>query len=482
MKLRSVGAFALVVSLGACVSGPEHRVPPLQASKVPDRYVGAEPQAGADDADIAVWWQSYGDVVLDTLIERGLAANLDIEISGARLRQARTLLRVEQARQLPSLETSQSVSKSQDTSSGNSNASMFQAGLDAAYELDLFGGARRSIEAAAAEAGKAQASLHAMQLTVAAEIALYYIDARLAQARLRITLDTLQAQDETLQIARWREQAGLVSTLDIEQARQQQAQTQASIPAIESSYRTALNRLAVLLGDAPGSVNSMIDPVLPIPMLTRAIPVGIPAQLLLRRPDIATAERTLAAETARIGVRLAELRPSFRLSGSLTKVGEDAASIFDPSLATLAAKLASPLFQGGKLRANVNAQRAAADVALASYRQTVLLALEETENALAIVASTEQRQASLQIAVEAARNAAMLARAQYRAGLIDFQRLLDTQRSQLSSEESLVSVHAEQARAATRLYKALGGGWQAAPEPRSTTIESAHFSTNDETP
>lgn len=474
----------LVPLLAACTVGPDYRPPSAADLKVPERFnaVPASQQAESE-VDLARWWQSFDDPLLSQLVERALASNRDIAAAGARVRQARAALRETRGARLPTLGVGTTVSRtignegrsfvSDDGTviSSGGDVTTYQAGFDASYEADLFGGLRRSVEAARANEVGAVADLRSAQLSIASEVALNYLDARLAQHRLRIARENLAAQDETLQIVGWRVQAGLVSSLDLEQARQLRAQTAASIPTIESNYIAAVNRLAVLLGEAPGAVTALIDPVREIPLAPPAR--AIPAEVIQRRPDIASAERTLAAETARIGIQTAQLYPAMRLSGSFGGSGTSVDDVVDTSIGRLVGSISAPIFQGGQIRAAIEGQRASTDAALANYQQTVLNALEEAENALVALSTAERREREILVAEEAARNAVAYARAQYRAGLIDFQALLESERSLLSSQDNRVTARADRATATVQLYKALGGGWEAAPQPVTVTTPIA---------
>lgn len=485
LRTLTVHALSLALLTG-CTVGPDYK--PLTAAQlsVPARFnAAAADVVAADQVDLARWWRGFGDPTLTSLVERGLAANLDIAQAGARLRQARASLRGARGALYPSLGVGGSVSRSIGREGGSfvddsgrvvttqGDQTRYQAGFDASYEADLFGGTRRSIEAARANAQGAEADLRSAQLTIASEIALNYLDARLAQVQLRVARDNLGSLDETVQIVDWRVQAGLVGSLDLEQSRQLRAQTAANIPNLERSYAAAVNRLAVLLGEAPGAVTPLVDAAAAndIPLAPAAS--AIPADVIRRRPDVTAAERSLAAETARIGVETAQLYPALRLSGSFDGSGLSIGDVIDTAIGNIVASISAPIFEGGRIRAAIEGQRASADAALSGYRQTVLTALEEVENALVAVAAAERRERELLRADEAARNAVLLARSQYRAGLSDFQSLLEAERSLLNSQESRVTARADRATATVQLYKALGGGWQAAPLPASVTTSAA---------
>ncbi len=461
-----------ILAGAGCTVGPEPRIPSPESLDVPAHFQAssARPDTAVAVAVVAEWWSTFDDPVLSGLVEQALATNTNIDAAGARVRQARAALKGTRAGWWPTLDFGASASRLMGVGAEAQvpDRTTYGAGFDARYELDLFGGQRRAVQASTADLAAIEANLHSTQLTVAAEVALNYVDARLAQRQLAIARANLAAQDETLQIVQWRVQAGLVGALDLEQARQLRAQTAATVPLREQALSSALNRLSVLTGSAPGSVDALFEPVTPIPLAIAAA-ISVPADMLRRRPDVTAAERSLLAETARIGAREADLYPSLGLSGSLSGNSSNWGDLTNASFGSLAAGLTAPIFQGGRLRAAVEQQRAAAIQALAVYRDTVLVALEESENALVAISVTERRERELAVAEEAARNATALARSQYQAGIIDFANLLDAERSLLTTETSRAAAHADRAAATVQLYKALGGGWENAPSPRSLT-------------
>lgn len=491
IRPRSIGLSAgLAVScllLVGCNVGPDYHAPSMAALKVPAGFSEAVgPAAGpmvAEPVDLARWWQGFEDPVLTELVDRAFAANLDIDAAGARLRQARATLRGTLGAALPTASIGGSANRSigndnttfvnpstgQTTTTGG-DRTIYNGGFDVAWEADIFGGIRRSIQAARASAESSEATLHFTQLSVASEVGLNYVAARLAQIRLRIARENLASQDETLQITGWRRDAGLVSSLDYEQARQLRAQTAASIPLIESDYTNGVNRIAVLLGEVPGAVTAMIDQPGSIP-LAPGVAAPIPADVIARRPDVASSERALAAEVARIGVEKAQLYPALRLTGSFSGSSTSIGNVVSDGIGALAAAVTAPIFEGGQIRAAIAGQRASADAALAAYRSTVLVALEEVENALKARDVAERRERDVAISAEAAGNAVVYARAQYRAGLIDFQSLLESERTLLSSQDNAVRARADRATSTIQLYKALGGGWQAAFMPAAGLYE-----------
>jgi NodT family efflux transporter outer membrane factor (OMF) lipoprotein len=338
---------------------------------------------------------------------------------------------------------------------------LYSGSLDASRELDVFGGTRRGFEAAEADFESSLAELHAAQVTVAAEAALSYVEMRALQERLRIARDNLASQTETLQLTQWRAQAGLVDSQDVAQARSNREQTRSQIPLLETSLAETQHSLEILLGKQPGSLRARLDVEAGLPAVPERIAAGIPADTLRQRPDIRAAERALAAETARVGVAEAARYPSFNISGS---IGLEALTFRalgggDAGTSSLLAGITVPIFEAGRLKNQVEIQDAVREQALVAYEKAVLTALQEVENALVSLTRSRERAQALGDATDAARNAADMARLRYASGLIDFQSVLDTERSVRTIEDSLASARADGVLALIRLYKAMGGGW-----------------------
>ncbi len=333
-------------------------------------------------------------------------------------------------------------------------------GPDASWQADIFGGNRRAVESARASADAARFNLIGVRTAVAGEVATNYVAARLAQARLAIARDTLRTQDNNLAIAGWRVQAGLVSSIDEEQARAQRAQTAATIPQFKTNFTSAVNRIGVLTGQAPGALRHAIETPAPIPHGPDGVAVGIPADTLRQRPDVRAAERSLAAATAQIGVAQAQLYPALAITGNLSAQGSRFTGLTDLITGTLFAGLTQTIFDGGRLRSQGRSAQAGADGAFATYKETVLAGLEDVENGMQALSSAQDQQAQYAIASDASNNAAIFARSQYRTGLIDFVTLLQSEQTLLSARDALASAQAGQATALVQLYLALGGGWQ----------------------
>ena len=459
--IRLASALILSTSLAACTVGPDYHPASAGALAVPDNYYSTGTAQPISEAELAAWWTRFNDPQLNALVEQAVASNLTIEQAAARLRQARESAVQAGAQLLPGLSASgrggrNVVINGQDSSS-------YSLGLDANWQVDLFGGGRRGLEAARADAAASGYDLASARIAVIAELVTNYVQLRLAQQQLAIAENTLKYQRDNYDIARWRVQAGLASSLDEQQARTQLAQTEASLPDLRTSIRSALNRIAVLTGEAPGTATTALETDAPIPTPPVGIAVGFPADTLRQRPDVRSAERGLAAATARVGVQQAQLLPALNLTGSLGTSALSLGGLFDAITGSLFAGLSQLIFDGGAQASRVRAQQAAVDGAYASYRQTILTSLEDIENALTSVTNTGERTDHLRIAREAAENSAIMARLQYQAGMSDFQTLSTVETALLSARNSLASSQAAQSLAVVQLYNALGGGWQTVP-------------------
>lgn len=453
--------------LAGCSVGPDYHAKPASELGVPDSYsVAANQQA---QEDLTRWWGKFDDPMLGALVDQARTANLDVAQAVTRLRQARESLAQSRASLLPQITGSAGYSRNvtvagQNLGGQNDN---FSIGADASYQIDLFGGVRRGIEASGANYQAAGFDYAGVLISVEGEIARNYVLARLAQAQLANARDSLAIQDDNLEIAGFRVQAGLVSSLDGEQARAARAQTAATIPTIEATYNSYVSRLGVLTGQAPGALKAQMEAVQPIPKGPAGVATGIPAETLRQRPDVRAAERNLAAATAQIGVAQAQLYPALSIGGSLNSGGGAIGNVFDLITGRLFAGIAQTIFDGGRLHSQVRSQQAAADGAFAAYKQTVLTGLEDVENAVVALDAAQQRAKQFAIAYEAANNSAILSRMQYRSGLTDFTTLNQAESALLSARNGLSQSQADQATALIQLYLALGGGWD------STTIPEA---------
>jgi NodT family efflux transporter outer membrane factor (OMF) lipoprotein len=458
----------VAVAAAGCATTTAKAVAPPVA--VPGAWQGAGGDAAAPPAgDLSHWWETLGDKTLSELVEQALVANPDLRIAQSRLRQARAERGLAKSDFLPSIDGAVAGSTSKTT--GTSTRESYTAGLDASWEVDVFGATRQAVSAAQADVEASEASLHDTQVSLAAEVALGYVELRSYQARLAISRSSLARQEETLDLTRWRAQAGLTSELDVEQSRANAEQTRAQIPSLETALAQTEHALATLVGQPPAALHDLLASEGPIPTIPETVAVGIPADALRQRPDIRAAERQLVAAIARVGEAKAARFPTFRLSGALGASGPSVGDLLSAETVarSLLGSLTAPIFYRGRIRRQIEIQSEAEEQALVGYESTVLAALEEVENAIVSLANARRRRVSLEAAADASRIAAELARQRYTTGLTSYQTVLDTERTVLSAEDSLESSKADGALALVRLYKALGGGWTPAPVAEATT-------------
>ena len=418
--------------------------------------------AGAPASDLSSWWSRFGDPALPPLVEQALLFNTNLAAAQARLRQARAQRLLAEANLAPNVTGSGSAQTSR--VEGREGSEQFRASLDAGWELDLWGGGAAGLRAAEAGVRASSLTLAQTRVAVAAEVALALLQLRGTQARLAIAQRNLASQQQTLQITQWRQEAGLVTQLDVEQARTAVEQVRAQLPLLAASSAQTMNALAVLTGRAPGALHAQLQPpsgdAIQLPAAPPGLALAIPAEVLRQRPDVLAAEQQLLAATARVEQTDAERLPSLQLGGS---IGLNALSLgalgSGAGVASLLASVSVPVFDAGRLQAQVRQQEAARDEAAAGYRATVLAALQEVEDALVALNATREQLSAQQAAATSARAAATLADLRYRSGLVDFQNVLQTQRTLLLADDSLAGTTTSLATDHVRLYKALGGGW-----------------------
>ena len=436
---------------------------------MPVAWSVADVSGSTGASSLTQWWSSFNDPLLTSLVAQALQVGISVTSAQAALRQARALSDVSAAALWPSVNASASAGRSR--VGHNTAVNSFAAGLDASWELDIFGGNRSALRANEATASASAASLGNVQVSIAAEVALDYIALRSAQVRLAIASNNLVSQQETLQITRWRLQAGLVSWLEVEQARAAAEQTGALLPTLQISIDQRIHALSVLTGKPPATLLPLLTAVSPIPQANGNLVLSIPAETLRQRPDVRSAEHQVTAAQARLSQADAARLPNFALSGSL---GLNAATIGSLTgggavVSALLAAVSLPVFDGGALRAQVRVQQAALDQTYLAYEATVLTALTDVEDALVALRGDRERLLNLQQASEAASNAALMAHQRYASGLVDFQTVLDTQRSQLTTEDSVAIASSDVSADHVRLYKALGGGWRSDSEEMTVT-------------
>ncbi|MBI5441994.1 MAG: efflux transporter outer membrane subunit [Deltaproteobacteria bacterium] len=464
-------SFAVLLSLSsafltACAVGPAYVRPEPAA---PAEWSQTVTKASRDSSALREWWKSFGDAKLNELIERAAGSSLELKIAQARVREARALRAVAAGAELPRLTAGVEFDRTR-RSGHNPNlppgaptvVNLFQTSFDASWEIDLFGGTKRAVEAADAELGASVEDLRAAYVTLFGEIARNYVEVRGFQRRLAVARRNLEGQKETLAVTRSRLEAGLAPDFDVDRASAQVSTIEAQIPPLEVSLQRAVHRLAVLLGQEPGSLNELLLDEAPIPAPPPELQVGLPSDLLERRPDVRRAERAVAAATARVGAATADLYPRFSLAGGF---GFQSGRLEDLALASsrfwsFGPALRLPLFQGGRIRANIEVQNERQAQALLAYEKAFLSALEEVENALAAYGKEEARRRALVEAVAAHERAFATAGALYSSGLTDFLQVLDAQRSLLAAQSQLAESEAAAVSGLVALYKALGGGWE----------------------
>ena len=452
-----------------CAVGPDYQPPKANVSA----QQWTSPLTGGETngpADLATWWKNFGDTNLDSLVTVAIQSNLTLRVAQAHVREARAERDVVSGSFWPSVGTSGSYSRNR--YGANSfpplpagtplDYNLYNAGFDAAWEIDIFGGTRRTIEAAGAEIGAAMFSQRDVLVSLLAEVARNYITARAYQQRLAITLQNIQVQQEILNLTSNRFENGLTSDLDVQQAKALLTATEAEVPTLKTGFDQSVHHLAVLLGQPPGALLDEMSVEKPIPLTPPAVPVGLPSDLLQRRPDVQKSERELAAATARIGAAKADLFPKFSLTGFAGLESISTANFFNYASRYWSAgpTVQWELFQAGSIRANVRVQNARQEQALDAYQQTVLDALEDAENALTAYAREQTRRESLSQSVQANEQALELSTQLYNNGLADFLHVLDSERSLYAAQDALVQSDQTVSLNLVQLYKALGGGWE----------------------
>lgn len=470
-KNRESGRTALsllILSLlfsGCITVGPDYK-PPVLEEKIKNWHAPLEDGLKGESPDpalLAQWWTTLNDPQLTDFILRALEGNLDLKEAKSRVRQARAYQGIAEADRFPTLNADTTLKKSrtsEDTGLG-SERDLYKAGFDASWEIDLFGGIKRSVEAADANLEASRETLTHVWISLAAEVARNYIEIRSYQTRLKIAQDNLKAQLETFDMVQNKFQAGITDSLDVEQARYNLSTTRSDIPTLRTRLIRAQNRLAVLLGKHPGALSSELSAPKPIPITPLEVAVGIPANLLRRRPDVKQAEREIAAQTARIGVATANLYPKLTLTGSIGLEAISAQNLFktDNSIYGIGPAFSWNIFNAGAIRQNIRVETALQEQAVLRYESAILLALEEVENALTAYAQEQLRRTALSEGALAAQRAVVIAQDQYQAGLTDFQNVLEAQRSLLSLQDKLAQSEETVTFNLVSLYKALGGGW-----------------------
>ncbi|MFA7693098.1 MAG: TolC family protein [Candidatus Hydrogenedentales bacterium] len=533
MKIRLyIGSILLTVLVAGCMTGPDYEKPDF---KVADQWTeDLEGGEKGDPADRVHWWKEFSDPTLDDLVARILANNLDLKIAETRILEARTGLIITGAALWPQLDASASykrrysveppamggapsgrgtavfsrnglmgvsvsgstpggptLSYSPDiTGGGNSTASvsmgtegmakkpsrysdLYLAGFDASWELDFFGGTRRSLEAARAGVQAIEEYKNSLLVMVAAEAARSYFDLRSYQNRLLINKKNIEALEESLELVQARFVAGLTNELDVKQAETHLANMRSTLPTFEYAIEQAIHRLEILSGEAPGTLKEELSESTHLPAAPPEVLVGIPSEVLQRRPDIRSAERDLAAATARIGVATADLFPKFSLTGSFSGTDDSFSGLRLSSNRTwsIGPAVRWPVFDAGRIRANIEIQNIRQEQALLQYEKTIISSFEEVENALVLYAKEQNRLVELKKSVDAGRKALDIATDLYKQGLVNFLNVLDAERTLFAAEDQQISCETNVLTSLVALYKALGGGWEAPPEVLEEVLE-----------
>jgi len=456
------------LSLCGCMVGPEYKKP---ATQVPAAYSESPPDSKVvtEPTNLAGWWNAFQDPVLSSLVDRAVQSNKDLKIAQARVREARALRTVVAADEYPAINASGSYTRTRYSENATTSAStssmwqdLFQLGLDADWEVDLFGGTRRSVEAATADLEASEESLRDVLVSLLAEVAVNYMELRGNQRRIAIAQDNIEAQRQTVELTRAKFLAGLSSELEIAQAEALLSTTESRVPQFESASKRAVHRLGVLLGVEPGALLQELSDPLALPVAPPEIPVGLPSELLRRRPDVRRAERQLAAATARVGVATADLFPRFFLTGNAGWQSLNASDLVSPQSRAFrfGPSIQWPVFDAGRIRANIRAQNARQEQALAQYEKTVLTSLEDVENSLVAYSKEQVTRNHLAQAVDANRRAVEISNELYTKGLVDFLNVLVNQRNLFQLQEQLALSEQAVCTNLVALYKSLGGGWE----------------------
>ncbi|WP_137933854.1 efflux transporter outer membrane subunit [Mesorhizobium comanense] len=474
---RLLAPIVSATLLAGCVVGPDYRTPILP---MPANWSGQKPAQSAQPAQLSKWWQRLRDPELNSLVEEAVAGNLDVATARAKIREARASYRQSAGTLFPSADGSASATRNKTaaaTSGGTASDvySQYQSGFDASWELDLFGANRRGVEAARYGVDASQENLRSTLLTLVGDVGSYYAQARGYQARIALARRSAASQRQTAELTRTMAQAGTATAADVAKAMGQAAGTEAAVPTLEASYAEAVHRLSVLTGKPPAALNERLKRGAPIPTPKLPIPTGIPADILLSRPDVRMAERQYAQYTAKVGQAEAARYPSVSLTGNISTTAYQLGDLGKNSSIgwSFGPTLSVPLFNAGQLKAAVEVAQAQRDQYFIAYRASVLTALEDVENALVSLAQERIRIGKLASSAKSYGEAARLEGTLYKAGETSLLDVLDAQRSLYSAEDSLLQSRVLLATNYIALNKALGGGWDGAVDSAKPEIVDA---------
>lgn len=483
-----------------CEVGPDYHAPTIP---VPPKFNLAETRPSTQPVDLRLaeiptpaqlqrWWETFHDPELNRLIERALQSNLDLQSAVQKIRQARAQLGVARAGYFPTVDATAQYNRSHSSAhlgSGSSSSSsggttgtgagtgsvggggtgvdssFYQAGFDASWELDVFGGIRRGVEAASANLDVEIENRRSVLITLLGDVATDYVELRGLQLQYAITRQNADAQAQTLILIQTQNRAGLVADLAVAQQVALVDTTESQLPDLDAQIHQTIHALSVLLGQEPSSLENELEPLAPIPVGPVHVPPGLPSELLRRRPDIRMAERQLAAANAEIGVATADLFPQFTLTGDLGFESSKLSELFNVNSRYLGIgpSMSWPVLEFGAIRYNIEVQNALTRQAFFNYESVVLSGFEDVEDALVIYAKEQDRRAALEQAVQADQKAVNLTESLYKNGLDTFLDVLTTQQNLLTAQETLVLSQQAVSTDLVSLYKALGGGWEVSP-------------------
>ena len=459
--------LASMLTIAGCTVGPNYRPP---ESVTPTAWAGttdvhfvsfSSNKIMQQTSAINQWWTHFKDPRLDSLVSRAVATNLDLKLAESRVRQSRAQWGVQFSGYWPAVDATGGYQHSR-ANQNQPTVNLYKAGLDASWELDVFGGTRRAVEAANADIVASLEDQRDVLVTLLSEVAVNYINLRSLQQQLNVAKENLAAQEQSVDLTRKLFSGGFSSKLSVANAEAEVATTRSQIPLLEASIRQAIFSLSVLLAREPSALLAELSTEAPIPLTPPEVPVGLPSELLRRRPDIRRAEARLHSATAQIGVATADLFPKFSLTGSLGTSGNNSASLvkWDNRFYSVGPSVTWAIFDAGRIRSNIKVQNELGEQALLNYQKTLLTALSDVEGALVAYVKEQQRRQALAEAVTANQQAVSLSTQLYSQGQTDFLSVLIAQRSLFSSQDSLVQSDRNVATDLVAVYKALGGGWE----------------------
>jgi NodT family efflux transporter outer membrane factor (OMF) lipoprotein len=474
MTKRAFSALIAMLLVAGCTVGPKYKRP---ATAVPPQWSVDQTRGTNTRQPEEQWWTSFNDLEFDKLVRQAVEANLDLKLAAARLDEAKAARGVVKSQWFPSINATATATRNRQgfilPIAGTLGTvrrvpvefNNFEGGFDASWELDVFGRIRQGVRAATSDVTAAAEARREVLVTVLGEVGRSYAELRGFQLRLEIAKKNIAIQQDTFELTKARMAAGLATQLDVERALAQLEATRSVVPTFESGIETSIHRLSVLLGQEPGALRAELLPGAPVPVTPPEVPVGLPSELLERRPDIRQAEAQIAAATARVGEAKADFFPRFLLLGT---AGRQASQLHDITLGMgnffgAGPVVTLPVFTGGRIRSQVRVQDARLQQTVITYRSAVLTALEETENALVAYSEEQTRREHLERAVKSEEDSVQLSSELYKAGLTDFLSVLDAQRALYADEDLLAQSRTAQTVDLIALYKALGGGWQQLP-------------------